>query len=235
MTRADFWTTAGACILALGVAACQPKQSETAATSAAPASDAASAQPTLTPGWVQTASATSLTIATPNGGAMTFNLSPGTVIMVAHRGSVADIKAGDFLGTTNVPSADGAGQSTEVHIFPPGVKIGEGDRPMGPPPAGGGPASRMTNGDVTAAAPAPAGSMTNGTAGSVASGQAGVQMDVAYAGGTKHIVVPASTPVMVMASGTPDMLKPGMAILVGSTPGTHDATFINIQPAGPGR
>lgn len=232
MRRPAYGLAASLCALAAVLAACQKSQPATA-DSGAPSSGASAAnvQPTLTPGSVQTASATSLTIATPNGGTATFNLSPGTVIMVAHKGSVADIKAGSFLGTTNVPSPDGTGQSTEVHIFPPGVKMGEGDRPMGPPPASGAAASRMTNGTVSTAAPAASSQrMTNGSVSTAANTSAGVQMDVAYAGGHRQITVPANTPVMVMATGTTDMLKPGVNVLVGATPGTKDATFINVQP-----
>jgi hypothetical protein len=238
MTRSAIGLTASLCVLAAAVAACQKNPTQAAAPSAAPAAPAAAAnvQPQLTPGSVQSASASQLTIVTPNGGSASFQLSPGTVIMVAHKGSVADIKAGSFLGTTNVPSADGTGQSTEVHIFPPGVKMGEGDRPMGPPPASGGQASRMTNGTVSSAASAAGASNTRMTNGSVSTAQtssAGVQMDVAYEGGHRQITVPANTPVMVMSSGTPDMLKPGMNILVGSVPGANGAkaaTFINVQP-----
>lgn len=154
--------------------------------------------------------------------------------MVAHPGTIADIKSGSFIGTTNVPSADGTGQSTEVHIFPPGVKMGEGDRPMGASSSAG--ASRMTNGAVSAVGPAQDGSasrMTNGSVGAVANASAGLEMDVAYAGGKRHIVVPAKTPVMVMSSGTTQLLKPGVKVLVGAVPGPNGspvASFINVQP-----
>jgi hypothetical protein len=235
MTRSAFGV--GLCALAVAVAACQKKPEQAAAPSApsaAPAADA-NVQPQLTPGSVQSASATQLTIVGPNGGATSFELSPGTVIMVAHKGTVADIKPGSFLGTTNVPSADGTGQSTEVHIFPAGVKMGEGDRPMGPPPASGGQASRMTNGTVSSAAPAAGAAntrMTNGSVSTASTSDAGVQMDVAYEGGHRQITVPANTPVMVMSSGTTDMLKPGTNVLVGFVPGPNGAkaaTFINVQ------
>ena len=58
-------------------------------------------------------------------------------------------------------------------------------------------------------------------------------MDVAYQGGQRHIVVPPTTPVMVMSTGTPALLKPGTQVLVGYVPGANgakDATFINVQP-----
>ena len=232
MTR--FGVALGLCVLAAGLAGCEKSapQLASASPSAAPAAEV---QPQLTPGTVSGVSGTTLTIL--NQGAPTaFQLTPATVIMIAHQGALTDIKAGDFLGTTNVPSADGTGQSTEVHIFPAGVKMGEGDRPMGTTPTGA--ASRMTNGTVSAAAPAEGASrMTNGSVGNVApnkSGAAkGVQMDVAYAGGHRQIVVPPGTSVMVMSSGTPALLTPGAKILVGAVPGpngTQTATFINLQP-----
>jgi hypothetical protein len=218
----------GAAVMAaLALAGCQ-KGSDQSASAPASSAETASAQvqPTLTPGVVSAASATSLTI-TSQGAPMTFQLTPSSTIMVTHKGSVADIKAGDFLGTTNVSSPDGSGQSTEVHIFPPGVKMGEGDRPMGP--AGGG--TRMTNGTVSTAGAAGGTRMTNGAAGNVSTGAQGVQMDVAYQGGTRHIVVPPSTPVMVMSNGTTDMLKPGTKVLVGHVKGSsgEEAQFINVQ------
>jgi len=224
MTRRVLALAAGFCLLASACGRSQPQPA------AAPPSNV---QPQLTAGTVQTASATELTINSQDMPA-SFQLSPGTVIMVAHAGTITDIKPGSFIGTTNVPSADGTGQSTEVHIFPPGVKMGEGDRPMGASP--GASASRMTNGTVSAAAPASdasASRMTNGSVGAVASAAAGLEMDVAYAGGQRHIVVPASTPVMVMSSGTTQLLKPGVKVLVGAVPvpnGTPTASFINVQP-----
>ena len=219
MTRPALGLASGLFVLATTMAACSPSQPQSAA--APPASATAPApdvQPQFTGGKVQSASATELTIVSQNG-PVSFQLTPATQIMVTHAGSVADIKPGSFLGTTNVPSADGTGQSTEVHVFPPGVKMGEGDRPMGPPPSDGSAVavSRMTNGSV----------------GAVANGTGGVEMDVAYAGGKRHIVVPAKTPVMVLTSGTTALLKPGVNVLVGAVPapgGSAAASFINIQP-----
>ena len=231
MTRPILGVAAGLCVLA-ALAACsrgQPKQ-EAAASSAAPA---ANVQPQLVGGAVQSASATELTISA-NDAPVSFRLSPQTTIMVAHQGTVADIKPGSFIGTTNVPSADGTGESTEVHIFPPGVKMGEGDRPMPAQPSA--PASRMTNGTVSASQPAQdAGTsrMTNGSVGGVSKASGGIEMDVAYEGGQRHIVVPPNTPVMVMSTGTTALLKPGTQVLVGYLPGADgakDATFINVQP-----
>ena len=214
---------------AAALTACQKGGQDASAPAASGAAASAEAQPKLTPGVVNSVAGSTLNIMS-QGAPAAFQLTPATTIMIAHKGTLADIKAGSFLGTTNTPSPDGSGQSTEVHVFPPGVKMGEGDRPMGPAPAGGA-ASRMTNGTVSATSNGGT-RMTNGAAGNVATGAQGVQMDVAYQGGTRHIVVPPTTPVMVMASGTPALLKPGTNVLVGHVPasGGETATFINIQP-----
>jgi hypothetical protein len=230
------WMGALALSAAAALAGCQKHagdQASAPASSEAPASAApalAEVQPALTPGVVSQASATSLTVMV-QGAPSTFELTPATNIMVTHKGSLADIKTGSFLGTTNVPDPSGTGSSTEVHIFPPGVKMGEGDRPM--PAAPGAAPSRMTNGTVTAAGAGGGSRMTNGSAGNVSAGDKGVQMDVAYQGGTRHIVVGPSTPISVMSSGTPDMLKAGTKVLVGHVPkagGPDMATFINVTP-----
>ena len=235
MSRALIWAGAAMCAAA-ALAGCQKNSTQEAsapASSALPAASAAPAsaevQPKLTPGVVSATSATSLTI-TVQGAPQTFQLTPGTTIMVTHKGSLSDIKAGVFLGTTNVPDASGTGSSTEVHIFPAGVKMGEGDRPMAAAPGAG--ATRMTNGTVSAASPA-ASRMTNGSADNVSTGAQGVQMDVAYEGGTRHVVVTPATPISVMSSGTPDMLKSGTKVLVGHVAGAgraETATFINVTP-----
>lgn len=215
--------------------ACGQSKSESAAgetPSPAPATEAISGvQPQIVAGQVKSATATRMTIAS-RGMVETVGLTPETVIMVARKGTVADIRPGSFIGTTNIPTGDGEGRSTEVHIFPPGVKMGEGDRPMGSAP-GRRAASRMTNGTVSSAGPATGGSrMTNGSVGAVSGGAGGLEMDVAYEGGERHIVISPKTPVQVMSLGSPKLLKEGAAVVVGVVPGSKEgktATFVNIQ------
>jgi hypothetical protein len=182
-------------------------------------------------GEIKSATPTQLTIVS-QGKTETVGLTPQTVIMAARKGTVADIKPGSFLGTTNVPVGNGTGSSTEVHIFPAGVKMGEGDRPMGPA-TGSGTASRMTNGTVSSAGPATGGSrMTNGAVGAVSSGTGGTVMDVTYQGGQRHIIVSPKTPVQVMSLASPKQLTKGTPVVLGVVPGAGDsktATFVNIQ------
>lgn len=191
-------------------------------------------QPELIAGKVTGVTASQLTISS-QGLSMGFRLTPKTTIMVSRPGKLSDIKRGSFLGTTNTPTGAASGESTEVHIFPPGVRMGEGDRPMGAQSG-----SRMTNGTVssaakTSAAPAAAGGvrMTNGSVGTVAKATAGVTMQVAYAGGTRKVVVTDKTPIVVLTRIKPGALKPGDNVLVGAVPGpggAKTASFVNVQP-----
>jgi hypothetical protein len=190
-------------------------------------------QPQLINGKVQAASASQLTISS-QGLSMTFALTPKTEIMTSHPGKLADIKAGVFLGTTNTPTGSSSGESTEVHIFPAGSRLGEGDRPMGGQAAG----SRMTNGTVSSekagGATAQGGSrMTNGSVGTVAKSGQSVTMQVAYAGGKRTIVVTDKTPIIVLTRLKASDLKAGQNVLVGAVPGPGSgktATFVNVQP-----
>ena len=192
-------------------------------------------QPELVPGKVKTVSASEITISS-QGLARTFGVDAKTVVMTSHPGTLKDLKPGVFLGTTNNATGAVSGDSTEVHIFPPGVKMGEGDRPMGP--ANGG-STRMTNGTVssarTASAPASSGGqrMTNGSVGQVADSGKGVAIDVAYQGGHRRVIVTDKTPIIVLTKIRPTALTPGQNVLVGAVPGPggqKTASFINVQP-----
>jgi hypothetical protein len=146
-------------------------------------------------GTVQSVDASSLSVAS-NGATTKFALPPMPMVSVIKKIAVADIKSGSFIGTTNVDKPDGSGQSTEVHVFPPGVRMGEGHYPMG---ASG---NMMTNGDVTM----------------VVAGAKGQELDIKYNGqggsGVRHVVVPPDTPVISMTPGDVSMLKPGTPLSV---------------------
>lgn len=200
-----------------------------AAVTLAGAARAEEPQPQLISGKVQSVTATELTISS-QGLNMSFVVTPQTVIMTSRPGTLADIKPGSFIGTTNTPTGPGAGKSTEVHIFPQGVRMGEGDRPMGTQAAG----SRMTNGTVSStAAGQDASRMTNGSVGGVARTGTSITMEVAYAGGKRTVEVTDKTPIVVLTSIKATALKPGANVLVGAVPGPGSqktAQFVNVQP-----
>ena len=154
-------------------------------------------------GTVQSIDATSLTVL-QNGAATTVVLPATTRVSIVKKIDVSAIQPGSFIGTTNVDKPDGTGQSTEVHVFAPGVRMGEGHYPM---PTGG----MMTNGDVTM----------------VVTGAKGQELDIKYDGqggkGVRHVVVPPGTPVIAMTPGDRSLLKPGVALTVVANKGDGGA------------
>ena len=105
------------------------------------------------------------------------------------------IQPGSFIGTTNMPQGEGKGSALEVHVFPPGVKMGEGHYGW----------------DLQ-----PGSMMTNGTVGKVVAGKKGSrQLEVAYNGsGLRNITVPASVPVVQITGGTRELVKVGTPVFM---------------------
>jgi hypothetical protein len=177
-------------------------------------------------GPVQSLDGTTLVV-DQNGQPNTVTMPATVMVSTIKPISVADIKPGSFIGTTNVDRPDGSGTSTEVHVFPPGVKMGEGHYSMGQGD------NMMTNGSVTA--------MVTGTAGE--------EMDIKYdacppaaadctPGGTRHVVVPPGTPVIAIESVDRAELKPGVNVMVianKDAAGALTAIAVNLTPPPPAK
>jgi len=147
--------------------------------------------PTLVRGQVTAMTASALSVKSRTGETLTLNLTPTWTVSVMKPVAVDAIQPGSFIGTAEMPQADGTGLSLEVHVFPPGVKAGEGHYAW----------------DLT-----PGSMMTNGTVGKVAPGAHGRELDVSYPSGTRHIVVPANVPIVQISPGTQALIKPGVSI-----------------------
>lgn len=156
--------------------------------------------PTLVRGKVTAMTDTMLTVETPKGPTMVM-LTPTWMVAVTKPVALDAIQPGSFIGTTEMPSADGAtGTSMEVHVFPPGVKMGEGHYGWDK---------------------APGSMMTNGTTMTVVGGKAGSrELDVKYGETTRHITVPANVPVVQITGGKREMVKVGTPVfmVVGKGP-----------------
>ncbi len=119
--------------------------------------------PTHVRGKVKSLTGDVLVVQGPHGVVQTVKLAPDWAVVVMKPVDVASIQPGSFIGTTEFEKPDGTGRSLEVHVFPPGVKMGEGHYPW----------------DLK-----PHSMMTNGTVGKVtASGKGADALDVAYPGG----------------------------------------------------
>jgi hypothetical protein len=134
-----------------------------------------------------------LAVATREGPVAKIKLAPDWAVVIMKLVDVAAIQPGSFIGTTNIDRPEGGGKSLEVHVFPPGVKIGEGHYPW----------------DLK-----PGSMMTNGTVGKVVTSANGRELEVAYAGGVRHIVVPAGVPVVTTFPGSRADIKPGIGVVI---------------------
>ena len=150
--------------------------------------------PTVIRGKVLTATDTTLNIQTASG-AQVVALTPTWSVTVADPVTVDAIQPGSFIGTAEMPNPDGSGgKSLEVHVFPPGVKMGEGHYGW----------------DLK-----PGSMMTNGTVGTVVKGKAGSrELDVNYSYGTRHITVPPRVPIVQFTSGTHAQVKSGVPVFM---------------------
>lgn len=164
---------------------------------AAPALAQPAAQPAPAPqivrGTVTAITPDSLSIRSREGKLLTIGLSKDWSVQVTEPITAAGIQAGSFIGTTEMPQADGTGRSLEVHVFPPGVKMGEGHYGWD-----------LKKGSM----------MTNGTVGKVVAGAKGQSIDVSYSTGVRHIVVPPKIPIVQITPGDRSMLKPGAKVFL---------------------
>ena len=154
----------------------------------------APAAPTVVRGKVTALAADAVTVKTDKG-EQKVGLAPSWSVAVMKPVAIDAIQPGSFIGTTEMPKADGQGESLEVHVFPPGVKMGEGHYGW----------------DLK-----PGSMMTNGTVGTVVAGKKGSrELDVAYNGsGMRHIVVPAKVPVVQITGGTRELVKVGTPVFM---------------------
>jgi len=165
----------------------------TAALAQAPA-PAAPPTPTVVRGTVTAMTETSLTVKTDKG-PQTVALAPSWSVAMTKAVAIDAIQPGSFIGTTEMPNKEGStGNSLEVHVFPPGVKMGEGHYGW----------------DLK-----PGSMMTNGTVGKVVNGKKGSrELDVSYSYGQRHITVPASVPVVQIGPGKREMVKVGVPVFM---------------------
>lgn len=184
------------------------------ATFAFAASTALAQGPTIVRGTVTAMTDASLTVNTLKG-PQEVALTPTWNVAVTKPVAVDAIKAGSFIGTSEIPSADGStGTSLEVHVFPPGVKMGEGHYGW----------------DLQ-----PGSMMTNGTVGAVVGGKAGSrELDVTYGTTQRHITVPPNVPVVQIVGGSRDMVKVGVPVflVVQKTPTGLKAGSVSVGENG---
>lgn len=171
-----------------------------ALTVAAPAF-AQDAAPKRVRGTIASVDGATLKIKPATGDVITLHLTDGAKVVVAAKGSLADVKTGSYVGIANQVSPDGKQDAVEVHIFPETMRgTGDGQRPWDL-----GKSSKMTNGAV----------------GSKVMAVDGQNLEITYKGGTSTIQVRPNTQVMLFGPGTASDLLTGAHVFVREAkPGT---------------
>ena len=180
-TRARTLTLA----LALAAAASLPARAQTAPV-------------TRVRGTIVSLDGATLVVKSREGGERPIQLSEGYAISGVAKASLADIKAGDFVGAASLPQPGGRLRAVEVLVFPAGVKSGEGHYAW----------------DLL-----PESTMTNATVADTVQAVNGRTLDLTYAGGKQTVDVPADVPVVTFAPAEKADLKPGAAVFVPANRG----------------
>ena len=153
----------------------------------------APAAPSVVRGTVTAMDASSLTVKGQKG-VTKVALAPTWTVAVMKPVEPDAIKPGSFIGTAEMPQKDGTGKSLEVHVFPPGVKMGEGHYGWDKKPGS---------------------MMTNGTVGTVVAGKKGSrQLEVNYTYGKRTITVPKNVPIVQITGGQRSQVKPGIPVFM---------------------
>jgi hypothetical protein len=140
-----------------------------------------------------------------DGADVTVKLSDNARVSGVVKASLADIKAGSYIGTSALPQPDGSQRALHVHIFPEALRgVAEGHTPY----------------DVQ-----PGSTMTNATVAEVSSVTDGQTFLLKYKDGEKKIIVPAGTPVVTYAPGKMDELQPGAKIIIMAAQKQPDGTL----------
>jgi len=146
-----------------------------------------------------------------DGADVTLTLTANAQIVGVAKASLADIKAGSFVGSAAMPQPDGSQKALEVHIFAESQRgTGEGHRPYTIPNS----------------------TMTNGTVGDLVTATGGGTLTVKYKGGEKTIVVPPDVPIVRYEIGDRGELKPGVHVTalnaVKKPDGSIEAPRLNV-------
>jgi hypothetical protein len=162
-------------------------------------------------GAIEKVDGNTVVVKTADGADVTLTLAANAQIVGVVKASLADIKAGSFVGSAAMPQPDGSQKALEVHIFAESQRgTGEGHRPYTIPNS----------------------TMTNGTVGATVTGNDGHTLTVKYKEGEKKIVVPPGTPVVRYEIGDKSELSAGAQVallnVVKKPDGSLEGARVNV-------
>ena len=145
-------------------------------------------------GTIESVDGATLMIKTREGTDMKVRMTDNVAVFGVAKTSLAEIKAGSYIGVSAMPEPDGTQKAVAVHIFPENQRgAAEGFRPW----------------DQRAGS-----TMTNATVAETVKGTDGQNILVKYKDGEKKVVVPPGTPIVTFVAGDKAELKPGAKIII---------------------
>jgi hypothetical protein len=148
------------------------------------------APPTGFSGTLVTYTEDSVTLTGKDGKHVVVAMTPGWTVSKPRSLPAAVLKPGDFVASANQVVDEHTGQSTELRIMEPGYRPEYGTHLMA----------------QTGSA------MTHGTVDSAMQTSAGVELDVSYPGGARHLIVPHDMKITDYELLGRDVLKPGTEV-----------------------
>jgi hypothetical protein len=149
-----------------------------------------------------------LSVKSRDGADLSIELREKASVATARAITLADLKKGDYVGSTTVQDSYGVLVAHEVHRLPRTVK--EGHRPWDLLPN-----SMMTNANVA----------------TVARAADGNELTLEYSGGSQKILVPPGTPIVETTPADRSFLKPGEYVFLNADVGADGrlSTAARIQ------
>ena len=173
-----------------------------AAGSAALAQDS---QPVRVRGEIASVEGDRLTIRARDGSTVQVRLAPEHRVTAVLPADLESVEPGTFVGTAAVPQPDGQLRALELLIFPEAMRgAGEGHYPW----------------DLS-----PESTMTNATVAATVSEAKGEVLTLTYPNGEQTIVVPPDAPIVTLAPGDADLLRPGNHVFIGRAKAEPDGTL----------
>jgi hypothetical protein len=168
-------------------------------------------------GTIEKVDGNTLTVKSRAGETLTVKLADNVRVAAMLKATLADIKQGAFIGVTAMPQPDGSQKAIGIHIFM------ESQR--------GVVQARHSSWDRE-----PGSTMTNANVESTVAGVDGQTIMVKYPDGEKKVTVAPNTPIVAMAPGSKDDLKPGAQFIIMAAQkqpdGSLAAPAINVGRGG---
>ncbi len=155
-------------------------------------------------GTIESADAGSITVKPPDGPDVTVKLADNVQVFGVVPATLADVKAGNYVGVGAMPQPDGTQKAIQVMIFAETQRgTGEGFRPWDRPGS----------------------TMTNGTVDTTVAGVSGQTLTVKYKDGEQKITIGPDATIRAYVIGDTSELKPGAHIAIVRADKAADGTL----------